>query len=196
VETNPRGYPVDISPVDNKIAVTLAPGERDGGNNFVDAEETAKNTADVEDAPLPDIGICSEGPRHLQGRWSSRDVCNIYAPGEVVNFHITCSSGGTYIYFQIADCCIPGDHWQLKGKNWDIFPQTAVTTSPGGNFAYSAPGRVYTYSGSGRINALVECSYLHGVNVFGAGSYVYFQSDAASCTVQKLAVDARIDRSP
>ena len=33
----------------------------------------------------------------------------------MVNFQVECS-GATFLDFYIADCCIPGDHWQLKGK--------------------------------------------------------------------------------
>lgn len=182
----------------------------------IDTANIPKNTADVEDAraPEPDIGICSEdGSHRLQNQnrrlWRGFDVCNLSAPGEVVNFHIECDNMGTYLDFQIADSGIPGDHWQLKGKHWDIYPQTAVTTSPARG--YGVPGRIYNYGGSSSfyngpwpgaslnpttINALVECTYLHGVNLFGAGSYVYFQSDAARCTIKKSSVHARIDRSP
>ena len=118
--------------------------------NNVEVTKTTKNTADVEDAPSSNIGICSEGSRserlRCQRQWSRLDVCDIYAPGRVDRFHITCSTGGTYLHFQIADVGIPNDHWQLKGKIWDISPNTAVTTSPGGIFAFSTPGRVYTYA--------------------------------------------------
>ena len=50
--------------------------------------------------------------------------------GEVVNFRVQCEAA-TYVDFSVKDCCMPGDHWQLKGKVWDTFPNTAVTTSPG-----------------------------------------------------------------
>jgi len=205
VEKNPDGYPLDIRPEDNMISVSLA-GRNSRGNDFIDAEFPESNTANVTDARFPDVGICFEdvgANRRLQQQWYGFQVCNIEAPGEVVNFHIECDPGGTYLDFQIADVGIPGDHWQLKGKLWDNNPNTAVTTAPGPIWAYSVPGRVYSYgpypfqsfTGQG-INALVECSYLHGVNVFGAGSIVYFKSNAPSCTVQSSKVAPRIDRSP
>lgn len=58
---------------------------------------------------------------------------------------------------------------------------------------------VYNYRGTyynpESINALVECAYLHGVDVLGASLYVYFESDAINCLRLGL-VDARIERSP
>lgn len=42
---------------------------------------------------------------------------------------------------------------------------------------------------------MVECAYLHGVDVLGASLYVYFESDASNCLRLGL-VDARIERSP
>lgn len=38
-----------------------------------------------------------------------------------------------------------------------------------------------TYYNQESINALVECAYLHGVDVLGASLYVYFESDASNC---------------
>ena len=158
--------------------------------------------------PDPNKGICSEErgralrslqEKPQQKKWAGKDLCTTYAPGEVVNFHVTCNDA-SYLDFQIADCCMSGDHWQLKGKNWDTAPQTAVTTSPGRPSDYSVPARVYNYGGTsfnpGSINALVECTYLHGVDVFGASSYVYFESDASNCNIEKVTVAERIDRSP
>lgn len=170
---------------------------------------------DGSDVPIPDNGICpsggGDGRRGLQRStvpgttnptgqgWSGKDICTVWAPGEVVNYRVECD-GATYLDFRIADCCVAEDHWQLRGKNWDSAPQTAVTTSPGPRSAYGVPARVYNYGGTpyrlGHISALIECSYLHGVDLFGASSYVYFESDATGCTIEKVAVDARIDRSP
>ena len=167
----------------------------------------AQNNADVEDDDTFNIDICSEGSKkerkRCRRRWFQRDVCLLGAPGEVEKFHIKCSAGGTFLDFYIADGGLPNDHWQLKGKNWDIAPNTAVTTAPGGLFAYSTPGRIYHYeqelSPPSRvprgINALVECTYLHGINDFPAISSVFFISDS-TCTFNKLAKDVRIDRSP
>lgn len=166
-------------------------------------QEKEKNTANVEDAPIPDIGICptDDGGRRLKPSptWRGADVCNVFAPGDVVNFRVQCD-GATYLDFQIADCCIPGDRFQLKGKNWDTAPNTAVTTSPGDRGVYGVPARVYNYGGTsfnpGNIDALVECTYLHGVDVIPAGSYVYFESDGTNCVITRTDVSARIDRSP
>ena len=66
--------------------------------------------------------------------------------------------------FQIADYCVPQDHWQLKGKAWDVAPQTAVTTSPGPRNQYGVPARVYNYGGTANnprtLDTLIECSYV------------------------------------
>jgi len=48
----------------------------------------------------------------------------------------------------------------------------------------------------GTIDAFVECSYLHGVNVFNAASYVYFWSDGSNCSLVQDSTDTRIDRTP
>lgn len=175
-----------------------------------DGQSSQDNSANIEDAPAhPNIGICptadDDGGRNLQQSfptWFGVDVCNLFSPGDVVNFRVECS-GATYLDFMITDWGFPGDHFQLKGKNWDTAPNTAVTTSPGGVFQFSVPGRVYNYGGTpwnpGNIDTLVECTYLHGVNVgfggSGAGSFVFFMSDG-SCDVTRTAVEARIDRSP
>ena len=59
--------------------------------------------------------------------------------GEVVNYRVECEDA-TYVDYSIRDCCIPGDHWQLKGKVWDNYPNTAVTTTPGDPI--NSPGSV------------------------------------------------------
>ncbi len=172
--------------------------------NNVTVMKTATNTAEVGNTPPPPPeGICSEGSRSQRlpcPQWSRLDVCLIPSPGGVDKFRIKCRAGGTYLQFYIADGGWPGDHWQLKGKLWDIAPNTAVTTSPGGTWDFGAPGRVYTYVDppgiKGGLDALVECSYLHGRNDFPAGSFVYFTTDGTRCTLEKLAPDVRIDRCP
>ena len=47
-----------------------------------------------------------------------------------MNYRVVCT-GATYIDFAVQDCCIPKDTWQLKGKVWDVKPNSAVTVSPG-----------------------------------------------------------------
>jgi hypothetical protein len=104
--------------------------------------------------------------------------------------------GGTFLDFYVSDGFIPGDHWELKGKIWDLAPNTAVTTSPGPVIAYSVPGRVYTYGGPGPLDAYIECTYIHGINNFGASSFVIFVSDAAACAVTPDPIRSRINRTP
>src|SRR6476469_138445 len=112
--------------------------------------------------------------------WKEMWVCRTAGPAEVVGFRVQCTNA-TFLDFHIADCCIPGDHWQLKGKAWDVNPNTGVTTAPGPVPVFSVPGRAYNYGGTpnnpGGLDAYVECSYLNGVNVFLADSFVFFSSD-------------------
>lgn len=94
--------------------------------------------------------------------------CDLAAPAEVQGYHVVCA-GGTFLDFYSADCCLPFDHWELKGKNWDDDPNTAVTTAPGPANVFGVPGRVYTY-GANPLDAYIECTYIHGINVFPASS--------------------------
>jgi hypothetical protein len=130
--------------------------------------------------------------------WQQVRVCSLSGPAEVQGFRVQCPSS-SFLDFQIADCCIPGDHWQLKGKNWDRAPNEAVTTSPGPANQYGVASRVYNYGGTPQnprnIDAYVQCTYLHGVDIFGAGSWVRFTSDG-TCTVTPDTIRSRIDRAP
>ncbi len=131
-------------------------------------------------------------------QWREQWICRSAGPAEVQGFRIICGAG-TFVDFHISDCCVPGDHWQLKGKEWDAAPNTGVTTSPGGVIVYSVPGRVYNYGGTPfnpGLDVYVECTYQHGVNLFLADSFVVFSSDAAGCFVIPDPVRQRIDRTP
>jgi hypothetical protein len=172
-------------------------------------EDLGGNSPENRDGPFPEVdsGLCPKDAKAAsksvklveKKTWQGKDLCNLRAPGEVVAFRVACE-GATYLDFRIADCCIPGDHFQLRGRNWDRAPQTAVTTSPGGNGAYGVPARVYNYGGTssrpGHMDALIECTYLHGVDIFSAGAYVHFESDGTGCVVERRTVDMRVDRSP
>lgn len=125
--------------------------------------------------------------------WKDNWICRAFGPAEVTGFHVVCP-GSTFLDFHVADCCIPGDHWQLKGKAWDTRPNTGVTTAPGPVPVFSVPGRVYNYVFGG-LDAYVECSYQHGVNVFPADSFLIFSSDGA-CVVTPDPGVRRIDRTP
>jgi len=135
----------------------------------------------------------------VQKGWKGSAYCSIQEPGDVTNFKVVCSKA-TYLDFSIADCCVDGDHWQLKGKQWDRAPNTAVTTAPGPRNLYGVYGRIYNYDSppenKGSMHALIECSYLHGTALYGAGSFIRFKSNANFCTVTKVQVEERIDRSP
>lgn len=130
--------------------------------------------------------------------WKEDWMCSASGPEDVSGFRVRCTNA-TVLDFYIADCCVPGDHWQLKGKAWDVNPNTAVTTSPGPANIFGVGGRIYNYGGTpvipGNLDAYVECSYLHGVNMFGAGSFIQFQSDGP-CVVTPDPAVPRIDRTP
>lgn len=125
--------------------------------------------------------------------------CSISRPSQILRYYVTCSNA-TQLDFSIADCCISGDHWQLKGKIWDANPNSAVTTAPGPAGAFGIPARVYTYGGTAfdrTLRALVECTYLHGVNVFPAGSTIRLRTNGTCTITQQLVnVEDEIDRSP
>jgi len=125
-------------------------------------------------------------------------TCQINRPSQVDRFFIVCASGTTQIDVAIADCCIPGDHWQVKAKAWDEKPNTAVQTAPPNN-AFSPPARVVNYGGTSSnhdLKALIECSYLNGVDVFPAGSFITVTSTGGTCTSTPLGQEDRIDRAP
>jgi hypothetical protein len=130
--------------------------------------------------------------------WKQGWICRNAGPWEVTGFRITCN-GGTFLDFHVADCCVPGDHWQLKGKAWDANPNTGVTTAPGPANLFGVAGRVFNYGGpptNPNLTAYVECSYLNGVNIFLADSFVWFSSNAANCNVAPDPPVNRIDRTP
>ncbi|PTL76527.1 hypothetical protein [Vitiosangium sp. GDMCC 1.1324] len=124
-----------------------------------------------------------------------RFSCILERPGQVRRFAVTCS-GTKQIDVKAADCCIPGDHWQVKVKSWDFKPNTAVATTPGSDGDFSVPARVFTYSSSRNMNALVECSYLHGVNVFPAQTDLIVETNGSTCSVEDLGLSNELDRSP
>ncbi len=131
--------------------------------------------------------------------WKEQWICEAAGPAEVQGFRVQCN-GASWLDFYIADCCIDSDHWQLKGKAWDANPNTAVTTSPGPMDVWGVPGRIYNYGGNPIwtpkvIDAYIECTYLNGVNVFLAGSWLAFSSDG-NCFVTPDVPRSRIDRSP
>jgi hypothetical protein len=139
--------------------------------------------------PQPPVPIFDPKVRFVQG-WT----CDLSTPADVQGYHVVCPAG-TFLDFYISDCCIPNDHWELKGKNWDDDPNSAVTTAPGPVVQYGVPGRIYTY-GANPLSAYIECTYIHGINVFPASSFLIFASDAAACTVTPDPIVRRINRTP
>lgn len=129
--------------------------------------------------------------------WRQSVDCTLGRPSDVQGFHIQCGTA-SFLDARHADGFIAGDHFQSKVKSWDNAPNTAVTTSPGPANVFGVPARVYNYGGTGwnaGITVYLECSYLHGVNVFPAGSFIDLSSDG-TCTVTPDPVRSRIDRSP
>jgi hypothetical protein len=130
--------------------------------------------------------------------WRQPVNCSLGRPSDVQGYDVRCTNA-SFLDARIADCCIAGDHFQVKVKNWDRAPNTAVTTSPGPAGAFGVPARVYNYGGTPQnprnLHAYVECTYLHGVDIFGAGSTIDLSSDG-NCVVTPDPRRSRIDRSP
>ncbi|HZH12876.1 MAG TPA: hypothetical protein VE057_00790 [Archangium sp.] len=117
-------------------------------------------------------------------------TCMLDFPGEVKRFAVTCPTT-RYIDVKLADCCNAGDHWQVTVKSWDPKPTLAIASSSGANGDFSMPARVYTYSSTRDMTALVECSYLHGLNFFPAEADILVETPGAPCSVRELgAVEA------
>ena len=119
--------------------------------------------------------------------------CRLERPGQTQRMHVSCNKA-TYLDVQVADCCIPGDHWELKVKVGDAAPNTGVATSPGPAGTFSAPARVYSH-GDDTLEALIECRYLHGVNVFPAGAFLDLTTDG-ECEIQQQGAADEISRTP
>lgn len=130
--------------------------------------------------------------------WVHRDFCTLFRPSEVQGYDIRCT-GASFLDAVVADGFIPGDHFQLKLKNWDNAPNTGVTTSPGTLNVFGVPTRVYNYGGTPQnprnLHAYLECTYIHGVDIFGASAFVVLSSDG-NCVVTLDPLRSRIDRSP
>jgi hypothetical protein len=158
--------------------------------------EKGSNTADP--AALEKGGAVTADWLAPAARWRQTVVCTLSRPSQVQRYEVSCD-GATRLDAQTADCCIPGDHWEAKAKNWDRAPNTAVTSSPGAANVFGVASRVYNYGGTpqhpGGIHAEVDCSYLHGVDVFPAASFIVLSSDGL-CRVSDLGFRDEILRAP
>lgn len=172
------------------------------------ASAAAQATANIRPVATPDGGRPTASPTDPgsplppfdpKTAWREAWSCDLFGPAEVQGYRIQCS-GGTWVDFFISDGFVRGDHWELKGKNWDSGPNTGVTTCDGGVISYSVAGRVWNYGGTpsnpGNLDSYVECTYLHGVDLFGASAFVIFASDAPGCVVTPDPIRPRINRTP
>ncbi len=152
--------------------------------------------AESADASLGDVSLHTA--LDPSARFRTTVFCTLFGPAEVQGYRVTCG-GARFVDFTVSDGFIPGDHWSLKGKNWDSRPNTSVTTSPGGVIAFGQTARVYNYGGTpqnpGNMDTYIQCTYLHGVDVFPASSFVTISSGGA-CVVTPDALRSRIDRMP
>lgn len=190
------------------IAVVLAMGsvmaqlpDPTASRNYIkEALATSKAPALSDKAAFgPNLFLIPFPPLDPAVIWREQWLCQSAGPAEVQGFRVQCF-GATFLDSHIADCCLDGDHWQLKGKAWDANPNTAVTTSPGPANVWGVAERTYNYGGSlpwapGLLDTYHECTYLHGVNVFLAASFLSFSSDG-NCVVTPDVARSRIDRSP
>jgi hypothetical protein len=120
--------------------------------------------------------------------------CMLDFPSQVRRFAVTCP-GTRHIDVKLADCCDAGDHWQVTVRSWDPKPTLAIASTSGGNGDFSMPARVYTYSTSRDMNALIECGYLHGRNLFPAEADILVETPGAPCTVRELGYTGEADPS-
>jgi len=151
---------------------SLAEGPRPGNNTRTEAERRAWTP--------PQFG----GNQMLL-------TCLLTRPGQVHRFALTCPTT-RQIDARVADCCVVGDHWEVKVKTWDTRPNTAVASAPGGSGDFSAAARVFTYTGTRDLHALIECRYLHGTTLFPAEADILVSSYTSTCTAQDLGVSDEI----
>lgn len=133
-----------------------------------------------------------------RSRWRETVFCSLNRASEVQRFAVDCQNA-TRLNTQVADCCIAGDHWEVKAKVWDQRPNTAVATSPGGTNVFGVNARVFNYGGTPEnprhLYAEIDCSMLHGVDIFPADSTLVLTSDG-TCTVTDLGKRDEIHRTP
>jgi hypothetical protein len=151
----------------------------------------------------PAVGAQELNYRDLAGDTARTNTgylaCFLERPGQVQRYAVVCD-GATRLDVSVADCCVPGDHWQAKVKSWDALPNTAVTTSPGGRDRPGILARVYNYGGPAQnpfqLRATIECTYLHGTNLFPAEGTLLVRPNAGACTFEDAGVEDEIGRTP
>jgi hypothetical protein len=135
------------------------------------------------------------GPGYEGGGEEVIVSCDLTTPSTVQRFRAQCF-GTPSLDVDIADCCIPGDHFQLKVKAFDALPNIGVTTSPGPADVFGEDAKVYNYGGTPEnpdvLDATIECSYLHGVNLFPASASVRIKPEAGTCEVSFLGEEDQI----
>jgi hypothetical protein len=158
-------------------------------------QSVASNDATVEERESPPVAEEVDE----KAIWRTQVICTLGHAAEVQGYRIVCSNA-SFLDARVADCCIPGDHWQFKLRSYDTAPNTSVTTAPGPANVFGTTARVYNYGGTPQnprgLIAYGECTYPHsGVNVFPAAGFIDLTSDG-NCTVTADPLRARIDRAP
>jgi hypothetical protein len=140
-------------------------------------------------APAPGSNVRSTAERRMLKATQTTNqlylYCTVNRPGQVQRFAVTCP-GARHLDVKTADCCVAGDHWQVRVRVWDPKPNLGVTTAPGPIGEFSMPARVFTYGTTHDLNAIIECTYMHGSNTFPAEADVLVESDGSACTVEDL----------
>jgi hypothetical protein len=126
---------------------------------------------------------------------TDRLTCVLDRPFQIQRFALSCPQA-TRVLARIADCCIPGDRWRLTGAVVDPFTLIEQTFASGQADDFSSTSLTLRGGGTGPLEALLECSYSGGVNVFPAESAILVQPDQGACGVTMLEVDERIWRAP
>ena len=109
-------------------------------------------------------------------------------PSQVQRYLVTVPDG-TRIDTIIEDGGLNGDHWVATCKVWDAKPNTAVASAPGPVGSFSAPARCFSYSAAGFMQMVVEVTYSHGINLFGAsGDLTFTNTGPTAPTVTDLGI--------
>jgi hypothetical protein len=134
--------------------------------------------------------------RSAVSRDQSQLSCLIERPFQIQRFAVSCPDA-TRVIARIADCCIPGDRWRLTGAVVDLFPRIEQSIASGEIDDFNSSSLVLSdMGGPGALEAIYECSYSGGVNVFPAESTILLQPDNGACQTTILEVDERIWRAP
>ena len=89
---------------------------------------------------------------------------------------------------------VVGTITRVEGGNLVLKTDRHDVTLPVSSFTATDEGALFGMTRD-QLNAEVDCSYIHGINVFPAGAFIALSSDG-SCTVTDLGTADEINRTP